>query len=154
MPCSAIEVGSRFTVRLHIFCLFLEVSQYHDLRTPVILSIKEFKLMPKLISLLNETEDVLTSKAGKCLYTPKWLSQMILLIDLYEKVVVSIRRRNEMHRITTNSEFTLDLFLLNPFICLCIFVLFFVVVKFNFYFPFSNIFANFPQISFERNHQF
>lgn len=98
------EIGSRFTVRLHIFCLFLEVSQYHDLRTPVILSIKEFKLMPKLISLLNETEDVLTAKAGKCLYTPKWLSQMILLIDLYEKVVVSIRRRNEMHRITTNSE--------------------------------------------------
>lgn len=98
------EIGSRFTVRLHIFCLFLEMSQYHDLRTPVILSMKEFKLMPKLISLLNETEDVLTSKAGKCLYTPKWLSQMILLIDLYEKVVVSIRRRNEMHRITTNSK--------------------------------------------------
>lgn len=102
------EIGSRFTVRLHIFCLFLEVSQYHDLRTPVILSMKEFKLMPKLISLLNETEDVLTSKAGKCLYTPKWLSQMILLIDLYEKVVVSIRRRNEMHRITTNSEYSIS----------------------------------------------
>lgn len=98
------EIGCRFTVRLHIFCLFLEMSPYHDLRTPVILSMKEFKLMPKLISLLNETEDVLTSKAGKCLYTPKWLSQMILLIDLYEKVVVSIRRRNEMHRITTNSK--------------------------------------------------
>lgn len=94
------EIGCRFAVRLHIFCLFLE-GQYPDLRTPTILSIKEFKLMPKLISLLNETEAVLTSKAGKCQYTPKWLSQMILLVDLYEKVVILTRRRNEMHRITT-----------------------------------------------------
>lgn len=97
------EIGCRFAVRLHVFCLFLDVPQYHDLRTPTVLSMKEFKLMPKLISLLNQTEDVLTSKAGKCLYTPKWLSQMILLIDLYEKVVISTRRRNEMHRITTNT---------------------------------------------------
>lgn len=102
------EVDCRFTVRLHIFCLFLEVAQYHELRTPVILSMKEFKLMPKLISLLIETEDLLTSKAVKCAYTPKWLSQMILLIDLYEKVVVSIRRRNEMHRITTNSTYFIN----------------------------------------------
>lgn len=93
-------VGCKFAVRLHIFCLFLE-GQYPDLRTPTILSMKEFKLMPELIRLLNETEAVLTSKAGKCPYTPKWLSQMILLIDLYEKVVILTRRRNEMHRITT-----------------------------------------------------
>lgn len=93
-------VGCKFTVRLHIFCLFLE-GQYPDLRTPTILSMKEFKLMPELIRLLNETEAVLTSKAGKSPYTPKWLSQMILLIDLYEKVVILTRRRNEMHRITT-----------------------------------------------------
>lgn len=97
------EIGSRFAVRLHIIGLFLDVPQYHDLRTPTLLSIKEFKLMPKLISLLNETEEVLTLKAGKCLYTPKWLSQVILLIDLYEKVAISTRRRNEMHRITTNT---------------------------------------------------
>lgn len=93
-------VGCKFAVRLHIFCLFLE-GQYPDLRTPTILSMKEFKLMPELIRLLNETEAVLTSKAGKCPYTPKWLTQMILLIDLYEKVVILTRRRNEMHRITT-----------------------------------------------------
>lgn len=96
------ETGGRFSVRLQIFSLFLE-GQYPDIRTPTILSIKEFKLMPKLIRLLNETEAVLTMKAGKCQYTPKWLSQMILLIDLYEKVVILTRRRNEMHRITTNT---------------------------------------------------
>lgn len=95
------EVGGRFAVRLQIFSLLLE-GQYIDIRTPAILSIKEFKLMPRLIRLLNETEAVLTMKAGKCQYTPKWLSQMILLIDLYEKVVILTRRRNEMHRITTN----------------------------------------------------
>lgn len=97
------EIGTRFTARLHIFSLFLDVPQYQELRTSTILSMKEFKLMPKLIGLLNETEDYLTSKAGKCSTTPKWLSQMITLIDLYEKVVISIRRRNEMHRITTSS---------------------------------------------------
>lgn len=95
-------IGCKFAVRLHIFCLFLE-GQYPDLRTPTILSMKEFKLIPVLIRLLNETEAVLTSKAGKCPYTPKWLSQMILLIDLYEKVVVLTRRRNQMHRITTQT---------------------------------------------------
>lgn len=96
------ELGCRFAVRLQIFALFLE-GQYPDIRTPTILSMKEFKLMPRLVRLLNETEAVLTMKAGKCQYTPKWLSQMILLIDLYEKVVILTRRRNEMHRITTNT---------------------------------------------------
>lgn len=95
------EVGGRFAVRLQIFSLFLD-GQYPDIRTPTILSMKEFKLMPRLIRLLNETEAVLSMRAGKCQFTPKWLSQMILLIDLYEKVVILIRRKNEMHRIATD----------------------------------------------------
>lgn len=94
------ELSCQFAVRLHILSIFLE-GQYAELRTPTFLSIKEFKLMPNLIRLLNKTEEILTAKAAKFPCTPKWLSQMILLIDLYEKVAVLIRRRNEMHRITT-----------------------------------------------------
>ena len=92
--------ASQFNVRLHIFSLFLE-GQYPDIRTPAVLSLKELNLIPELVTLFGKIEKFLTDREGKCNGSPKWLAQMILLIDLFEKVAVYTQRKNDMHIVTS-----------------------------------------------------
>lgn len=99
--------ASKFTVRLHIFSLFLE-GQYSDIRTPAVLALKALELIPELVALLTHTEQLFARRssaggptASTAAAAPKWLAQMILLIDLYEKVAVYTQRKNDMHRVTT-----------------------------------------------------
>lgn len=101
--------ASKFTVRLHIFSLFLE-GQYSDIRTPAVLAMGALELIPELVALLTHTEQLFARRASaagglpaSATAAPKWLAQMILLIDLYEKVAVYLRRKNDMHRVTTRT---------------------------------------------------
>lgn len=94
------EVAAQFNVRLHIFSLFLE-GQYPDIRTPAVLALKDLKLIPELLGLLFEIERMLTERECKFDESPKWLAQMVLLIDLYEKVAIYTQRKNDMHKVTS-----------------------------------------------------
>lgn len=94
------EMASQFNVRLHIFSLFLD-GQYTDLRIPAIVILTEHKLVYELVHLLFEIERMLAQCDIKASGSPKWLAQMILLIDLFEKVALYTQRKAEMHAVTS-----------------------------------------------------
>ncbi|KAG4070284.1 hypothetical protein HA402_009847 [Bradysia odoriphaga] len=94
------EMASQFNVRLHIFSLFLD-GQYTDLRIPAIVILTEYKLVHELVHLLFEIERILAQCDIKASGSPKWLAQMILLIDLFEKVALYTQRKAEMHAVTS-----------------------------------------------------
>lgn len=94
------EMASQFNVRLHIFSLFLD-GQYTDLRIPAIVILTEYKLVHELVHLLLEIEQMLDKCDIKASGSPKWLAQMILLIDLFEKVALYTQRKAEMHAVTS-----------------------------------------------------
>lgn len=96
------EMASQFNVRLHIFSLFLD-GQYTDLRIPAIVILTEYKLVHELVNLLFEIERMLAQCDIKASGSPKWLAQMILLIDLFEKVALYTQRKAEMHAVTSRT---------------------------------------------------
>lgn len=102
------EVASKFNVRLHIFSLFFE-GQYPDIRTPAVMALKGLRVIPELVGLLSDIETMLTARctattpdtSSTTTGSPKWLAQMILLIDLFEKVAIYTQRKDEMHMVTS-----------------------------------------------------
>lgn len=97
------EVANCFQVRLHIYCLFMD-EIYPDIRVPAVQMLKKHNAVPQFIDAFLLTEKRISKTValiGCCGGTPKWLAQLIIFMDLYEKVAVYTQRRADMHKVTT-----------------------------------------------------
>ena len=90
------EECSKAAVRIHLFTLLFEECS----RLCVELAEKSgaIGLMVQLISVAQETlQSDNCSESSKA--TPKWITPMLLFIDLYEKVVLAMKRRDAMSNV-------------------------------------------------------
>ncbi|XP_035825881.1 E3 ubiquitin-protein ligase HUWE1 isoform X3 [Aplysia californica] len=92
--------AQKFAIRLHLLCLLAE-----EMNLACALSMDRVKLPSRLVQLLSVSKDALLCApppppAGA---TPKWLAHMLLLLDLWEKLSVSLKRKMQA-RITVGTN--------------------------------------------------
>jgi len=90
--------SARAAVRIHLFTLLFE--DCSRLCVQLVESSGAIQLMVQLISVAQEA---LQGAPGVARDTPKWITPMLLFIDLYEKVVLAMKRRDAMASICSNS---------------------------------------------------
>lgn len=98
-------------VRIHLFTLLCE-----EMKIACARQLEEKGLVVKLISLLNAGQQVLVARSVKSAettpegkaaaadasVTPKWMAPLLLLLDLYEKMALGMRRRAAMEKVTSH----------------------------------------------------
>ncbi|XP_061178702.1 E3 ubiquitin-protein ligase HUWE1-like [Saccostrea echinata] len=89
--------ASKFAARLHLFSLLFE-----EMMIPCAESVESVWLTDILVQVLNSGQEFLT--ANKDSVTPKWLSPLLLLLDLYEKVSVISKRKAEANKLLCHSH--------------------------------------------------
>lgn len=106
------------SVRIHLFTLLCE-----EMKVACARQLEEKHLVPKLIKLLGSGQQILAARAKSgessdpsfatvgsggasavegAVVTPKWMAPLLLLLDLYEKMSVSTRRRAAMEKVTSH----------------------------------------------------
>jgi len=102
--------GTRAAVRIHLFTLLFE-----DCSRLCVELVESSDTMQEMVRLIESTQTALTGfKADSVtaadskpletpLATPKWVTPMLLFIDLYEKVVLSMKRRHAMRPLVLNA---------------------------------------------------
>lgn len=101
------EMANKTAVRIHLFTLFFQ-GQYQDMKVPCANALKTYNIIPRLIKVLTEYQTIV-SLMSKVLPTPKWLAPLALLLDLYDKVALSTRQKQQMHKICTRNWMWYDL---------------------------------------------
>jgi E3 ubiquitin-protein ligase HUWE1 len=96
VSCSA---ASRAAVRIHLFTLLFEDCNRLCVRLVEEASVVE--LMVRLVSAAQEALAVYQLAATHV--TPKWVTPMLLFIDLYEKVVLGMKRRAAMAEVASHN---------------------------------------------------
>ncbi|QQP39182.1 Uncharacterized protein FKW44_019979, partial [Caligus rogercresseyi] len=81
------EESSKAAVRIHLFILLFEECKLLCAKI-----VEESKVVPNMTRLLSVSFDVLKSSEG-ALGTPKWMTPLLLFIDLHEKVILGMNRR-------------------------------------------------------------
>ena len=89
--------SARAAVRIHLFTLLFE--DCSRLCVQLVEQSEAIGRMVELISVAQETLQVNTENKE----TPKWITPMLLFIDLYEKVVLSMKRRDAMSEICSSN---------------------------------------------------
>ncbi|XP_048739045.2 E3 ubiquitin-protein ligase HUWE1-like isoform X5 [Ostrea edulis] len=89
--------ASKFAARLHLFSLLFE-----EMMLPCAESVESVWLTDLLVQVLNSGQKFLT--ANKDSVTPKWLSPLLLLLDLYEKVAVISKRKAQANELLCHSH--------------------------------------------------
>jgi E3 ubiquitin-protein ligase HUWE1 len=95
------EMAGKTAVRIHLFTLFFQ-GQYQDMKVPCANALKTYNIIPRLIKVLTDYQ-MIVSMMGKVLPTPKWLAPLALLLDLYDKVALSTKQKQQMHKICTTT---------------------------------------------------
>lgn len=95
------------SVRIHLFTLLCE-----EMKIACARQLEGKELVPKLIRLLNAGQQVLAARAkmsdpsdgklAESTATPKWMAPLLLLLDLYEKMSLGVRRRAAMEKVTSH----------------------------------------------------
>lgn len=93
------EMANKTAVRIHLFTLFFQ-GQFQDMKVPCANALKTYNIIPRLIKVLTEYQ-MIVSMINKALPTPKWLAPLALLLDLYDKVALSTKQKQQMHKICT-----------------------------------------------------
>lgn len=101
------EMANKTAVRIHLFTLFFQ-GQYQDMKVPCANALKTYNIIPRLIKVLTDYQMIVTVM-NKVLPTPKWLAPLALLLDLYDKVALSTRQKQQMHKICTRNWMWYDL---------------------------------------------
>ncbi|CAH1264453.1 HUWE1 [Branchiostoma lanceolatum] len=84
---SNLPQAAQLSARAHLFTLLFE-----ELRQPCAQVLEDSGLVTSLVSLLETAQQCLS--ACKDAPTPKWLAPVVLLVDLYQKMAMSSKRRN------------------------------------------------------------
>lgn len=95
------EMANKTAVRIHLFTLFFQ-GQYQDMKVPCANALKTYNIIPRLIKVLTDYQMIVTMM-NKVLPTPKWLAPLALLLDLYDKVALSTKQKQQMHKICTTT---------------------------------------------------
>lgn len=95
------EMANKTAVRIHLFTLFFQ-GQYQDMKVPCANALKKYNIIPRLIKVLTDYQ-MIVSMMNKVLPTPKWLAPLALLLDLYDKVALSTKQKQQMHKICTTT---------------------------------------------------
>lgn len=95
------EMANKTAVRIHLFTLFFQ-GQYQDMKVPCANALKTYNIIPRLIKVLTDYQMIVTM-INKVLPTPKWLAPLALLLDLYDKVALSTKQKQQMHKICTTT---------------------------------------------------
>lgn len=93
------EMANKTAVRIHLFTLFFQ-GQYQDMKVPCANALNSYNIIPRLIKVLTDYQ-MIVSMMNKALPTPKWLAPLALLLDLYDKVALSTKQKQQMHKICT-----------------------------------------------------
>ena len=95
----------KVSVRIHLFTLLCE-----EMKIACARQLEGKGIVPKLLRLLNDGQLVLATRSnmsesdGKLAdstATPKWMAPLLLLLDLYEKMSLGVRRRAAMEKVTS-----------------------------------------------------
>ncbi|CAO1370647.1 unnamed protein product [Diamesa hyperborea] len=95
------EMANKTAVRIHLFTLFFQ-GQYQEMKLPCAIALKIYTIIPRLIKVLTDYQ-MIVSLMNKVLPTPKWLAPLALLLDLYDKVALSTKHKQVMHKISTRT---------------------------------------------------
>ena len=95
------DKANQTAVRIHLFTLFFQ-GQYQDMKVPCANALKTYNIIPRLIKVLTDYQMIVTMM-NKVLPTPKWLAPLALLLDLYDKVALSTKQKQQMHKICTTT---------------------------------------------------
>ncbi|KAL7044451.1 hypothetical protein ACKWTF_001914 [Chironomus riparius] len=93
------DMANKTAVRIHLFTLFFQ-GQYQDMKVPCANALNSYNIIPRLIKVLTDYQMIVTMM-NKALPTPKWLAPLALLLDLYDKVALSTKQKQQMHKICT-----------------------------------------------------
>ncbi|CRL01178.1 CLUMA_CG014451, isoform A [Clunio marinus] len=95
------DMANKTAVRIHLFTLFFQ-GHYQDMKVPCANALKTYNIIPRLIKVLTDYQMIVTMM-NKVLPTPKWLAPLALLLDLYDKVALSTKQKQQMHKICTTT---------------------------------------------------
>merc|ERR1719500_2670116 len=90
------EESARAAVRIHLFTLLFE-----DCSRLCVRLVEESGAVQRMVRLVATAQEALQAQDTK--ETPKWITPMLLFIDLYEKVVLAMRRREAMASICSTN---------------------------------------------------
>ena len=100
-------LASKAAVRIHLFTLLFEECKMLAARI-----VDESSIISAMIHLLSATPTVLQSNqvtttpnepSAKLTSTPKWMTPLLLFIDLYEKVILGMNRRSALEPICSHT---------------------------------------------------
>ncbi|PIK62780.1 putative E3 ubiquitin-protein ligase HUWE1 [Apostichopus japonicus] len=83
---NSVPQSPRLAARIHLLCLLFD-----EMKMPCAKMIESSGVLDVFVSLVNVSQQYLSSSTEAT--TPKWLAPLLLLLDLYEKAVVSFRRK-------------------------------------------------------------
>ena len=79
--------SARAAVRIHLFTLLFE-----DCSRLCVQLVEASGVIELMVQLIGVAHEALQGAPGIARETPKWITLMLLFIDLYEKVVLAMRR--------------------------------------------------------------
>lgn len=94
------EAAQKLAVRLHLFTLLFEGPVFQEMRIPCAEAIHRSGILPAFVKLLVNCEHYMQSAGKTTVKTPKWLTPLLLLLDLVEKVSLCTQRKDQMHKVT------------------------------------------------------
>jgi len=90
--------SARAAVRIHLFTLLFE-----DCSRLCVQLVEGSGAIELMVQLIGVAQEALQGAPGIARETPKWITPMLLFIDLYEKVVLAMKRRDAMASICSHS---------------------------------------------------
>lgn len=100
------DPAAKMAVRMHLFSLLFEGPVFQEMRVPCAQAVQRSNIISSVIRLLVECEHYMktgaqsTAQEANNNVTPKWLTPLILLLDLVEKVALCTFRKEQMHKVT------------------------------------------------------
>lgn len=97
------ELACKMAVRLHLFTLLFEGPVFQEMRIPCAEAVDRSGILPAFVKLLVHGSHLMSTmaKTHPNMTTPKWLTPLLLLLDLVEKVALCTQRKEQMHKVTT-----------------------------------------------------
>ncbi|XP_038138930.1 E3 ubiquitin-protein ligase HUWE1 isoform X7 [Cyprinodon tularosa] len=91
--------ASKLATRILLLTLLFEVPELKELKLLGARVVEKSGILDLLIKLLEVVQPCLqAAKEHKEIQTPKWITPVLLLIDFYEKMAVSSKRREQMNK--------------------------------------------------------
>ncbi|XP_014824117.1 PREDICTED: E3 ubiquitin-protein ligase HUWE1 isoform X11 [Poecilia mexicana] len=91
--------ASKLATRILLLTLLFEVPELKELKLLGARVVERSGILELLIKLLEVVQPCLqAAKEHKDIQTPKWITPVLLLIDFYEKMAVSSKRREQMNK--------------------------------------------------------